>query len=111
MASSQSGGDGGGGTGRRLVVHVASLDALENALKTAERDLTAEIEEMRSAVRNRIARWGASTASRQAHDDFDRRFARATEGLAASAAELKRAVADLRELAHSAEVRAVAIID
>ncbi|MBW3084969.1 hypothetical protein KEM60_01160 [Austwickia sp. TVS 96-490-7B] len=100
----------GGSAGVTLVVREAALRAMISELESAQRDLTTRVDGIRDQVRGRVTKWGAGTASRSAHDDFDRRFAASVQEMSAALGRLRAALEDVLKLAHQSEVDATVIM-
>ncbi len=94
-----------------LTMVEADLIALETALTTARQTLSSEFATTRSRVASELVDWQVGTSSRDAQLDFDRRLNLRVDKVAEALRKVSTAVTQLREAAHEAEVRNVAIVD
>lgn len=93
-----------------LAVNVGQVDAIISALETAQTDLVSEVNGIRSEISSRLSAWGEGTASRRAQQRFDSELEKSVRDLGEALAAVRQAMADVRQEAHNAEVRNVAIV-
>lgn len=94
-----------------LTMVFASLEAIEGALDAATTGIAAEAGATRAAVDVALTRWDRGTASRSAQLGYDAELTRSVQELTEALTRLRSTVADVRQSAHDAEVRNVAIMD
>ncbi len=94
-----------------LVVRHGDLEAMEAAMTLAHDDLVEQIDTLRKDVAAQIVGWATDTASRQAQLKADGDLAAGVRALAEALEKVRAALATIREDAHDAEVRNVAILD
>ena len=94
-----------------LVIRFADLEAMEAAMTRAHDDLVEQIAVLRREVDGELAGWAIDTDSRQAQMRADRDLGEGVRSLAEALAKVRAALAGVREDAHAAEVRNVAILD
>jgi uncharacterized protein YukE len=94
-----------------LVVRQGDLEALEAAMATAHDRLLAEVSGAREEVAALLTGWAPDTASRQAQLQFDADVQSGVERLAAALAQVRAALAEVRESARTTEVDNVALLD
>ena len=94
-----------------LVVRHGDLAALEAAMTKAAADVVTGSVAARDQARQLLSGWVAGSDSRQAQLAFDDRLGRDIDDVAQQLVTLAKALATVRESAHEAEVRNVAILD
>ena len=84
-------------------------------LTTLVENMSANVEDLISTARKktegRIEGWSKESVSRRAQMAFDRRLEKRTDELTQALDEVARALDDIKDLAHTAEVRNVAVMD
>lgn len=94
-----------------LVVRHGDLESMEAAMTLAHDDLVEQIDTLRKDVAAQIVGWATDTESRQAQLKADADLAAGVRALAEALEKVRAALAAIREDAHDAEVRNVAILD
>ena len=93
-----------------LVVKQGSLSEMQAARTTAHDAIVEQISTLLEQVNARIEGWDASTASRSAEIDYQRRLSDGVERLTEALADVKAKLAEVAQDAHEAEVENVAIV-
>lgn len=94
-----------------LIVRHGDLEEMEAALTLAHDDLVEQIDTLRKDVAAQIVGWATDTDSRQAQLKADADLAAGVAALAEALDKVRAGLASIREDAHDAEVRNVAILD
>lgn len=89
----------------------SSLTNLENTVKNMSADIGRLISDARTKTEAHIAGWSEKSDSRQAQLSFDERLKARTNALTEALDEAAKALHDVNELGHQAEVRNVAVLD
>ena len=89
----------------------SSLTNLENAVKNMSADVGRLISDARTKTEAHIAGWSEKSDSRQAQLNFDELVKACTNALTEALDEAAKALHDVNELGHQAEVRNVAVLD
>ena len=89
----------------------SSLTNLENTVKHMSADVGRLISDARTKTEAHIAGWSEKSDSRQAQLSFDERLKARTNALTDALDEAAKALHDVNELGHQAEVRNVAVLD
>jgi hypothetical protein len=95
---------------RSLVVRFGSLEALEAALVSTHDELMSRVEGTLERVDDELVGWSVHTDSRAAQLERSYRLREGAERLCAALEDVRAALAQVREDAHDAEVRNVAVI-
>jgi hypothetical protein len=94
-----------------LVVRQGSLAELEEALAAASGAIADAVTTAMADVDREVRGWSATTASRAAQLDHQRRLCDGVERLTAALDQVRTAVAEHREEARRIEVRNVALME
>ena len=97
-------------SGRGLVVRFGDLEAMEQAMTAAHEQILAQVSAVLDDVNAQITGWSASTASRAAEMDHQRRLRDGVESLCQALDRVRAALAEVRADAHDTEVRNVALL-
>ena len=89
----------------------SSLTDLEDAVKNTSADVGRLISDARTKTEAHIAGWSEKSDSRQAQLSFDERLKARTNALTDALDEAAKALYDINELGHQAEVRNVAVLN
>lgn len=94
-----------------LIVRFSDVEAIEQALSEAHTALTSQVDSVRRDIADRVSGWQEDSASRAAQIGFDRELGGWVTELTAALDAVRAALATVRQDAHDAEVRNVAILD
>ncbi len=94
-----------------LVVRFADVEAIETAMASAQSGFLDQLTAVRSAVAVELGGWAAGSGSRQAQLAFDVELAAWAQELSSALGKVTTALGAVRDAAHQAEVRNVAILD
>lgn len=94
-----------------IAVTFEDLESMEVALDTAHTNIVAAVAQGRTDVNAMIAGWAEDTPSRQAQISYDGRLAQAITALTTQLQQVRTELARVKQAAHDAEVRNVAIMD
>ena len=101
--------------GTQFALTLGAQTEAARSVNESANDMSANVEDLISTARKktegRIEGWSKESVSRRAQMAFDRRLEKRTDELTQALDEAARAFDDIKDLAYTAEVRNVAVMD
>lgn len=94
-----------------LSIKHGDVESMETAIQTAHDALNETSTSILDELKPILEEWSQTTGSRQAQMDFEADLRTGAEALSKALLEVKKALAEAREKAHNAEVRAVVCVE